>query len=225
MGRAVGDVLPLAVAVAIFPVPVIAVVLLLGSDGGRAKGVAFVLAWCVGLAAIGATVLLVGGAADASDAGESATWVDVLLLGLGLLALAAAVKQVRARPTAGEEPPAPGWMRTIGDFTTVKAAGAGLALSALNPKNLLLTVAAAAEIAALGLAADQEAGALLVFVLVASLGVLAPVALTLALGERSGDLLERVSGWMARNNALVTAVLLFLIGAKLIGDAVTGFSS
>jgi hypothetical protein len=36
-------------------------------------------------------------------------------------------------------------MRTISDFTTAKAGGAGLALSALNPKNVLLTVAAAAR--------------------------------------------------------------------------------
>lgn len=57
MSQALGDVLPLAVAVAVFPVPIIAVVLLVGSDRGRAKGLAFVLAWCVGLTAVGAIVL------------------------------------------------------------------------------------------------------------------------------------------------------------------------
>jgi len=54
MGQALGDVLPLAVAVAvaIFPVPIIAIVLLLASDRGTAKGVAFVLAWSIGLSAV-----------------------------------------------------------------------------------------------------------------------------------------------------------------------------
>src|SRR4029077_160605 len=33
MGRAIGDVLPVAVAIAVFPVPIIAVVLFLGSGG------------------------------------------------------------------------------------------------------------------------------------------------------------------------------------------------
>ena len=89
MGQALGNVLPLAVAIAIFPVPIIAVVLIIGSDRGRAKGLAFVLAWCAGLGAIGAIVLLLGGVFDASDAGEPATWVNVLLLALGLLLLAA----------------------------------------------------------------------------------------------------------------------------------------
>ena len=106
MGQAFGNVLPLAVAIAIFPMPIIAVVLIVGSDRGRAKGLAFVLAWCAGLGAIGAIVLLLGGVFDASDAGEPATWVNVLLLTLGLLLLAASAKQwARGRPGAGAEAP------------------------------------------------------------------------------------------------------------------------
>ena len=225
MGQALGDVLPLAVAVAVFPVPIIAVVLLLGPERALAKGAAFAVAWCLGLTAVGAGMLLIGGAADGSDGGEPAGWLSLLLLALGLLVLAAAVKQWRGRPRAGEEPPTPGWMRAIGEFTTVRAGGAGLALSALNPKNVLLAVAAAAEIAAVGLPASQQLGILLCFVLIASVGVLAPVVLAVALGERSQALLDGIRRWMERNNAVVTAVLLLLIGAKLIGDAIAGFSS
>lgn len=225
MGQALGTVLPLAVAIAIFPVPIIAVVLLLGPEQALAKGAAFALTWCLGLTAVGAAMLLVGGAADGSDGGEPATWLSLLLLALGLVVLLAAGKQWRGRPRAGEEAPTPGWMRTIGDFSTVKAAGAGVALSALNPKNVLLAVAAAAEIAAVGLPANQQLGVLLCFILIASVGVLAPVALAVALGERSRAPLDRIRSWMERNNAVVTAVLLLLIGAKLIGDAISGFSS
>ena len=46
----------------------------------------------------------------------------------------------------------------------------------------------------------------------------------LALGDRSRDLLDALRGWMARNNAAVTAVLFLVIGAKLIGDAISGFA-
>jgi len=225
VGQALGNVLPLAVAVAIFPVPIIAVVLLLGSERGVAKGLAFVVAWCVGLAAVGAIVLLLAGVADASDAGEPATWVNVLLLGLGLVLLALAARQWRSRPRAGDEAPVPGWMTTIDDFTVTKAGGAGFALSALNPKNVLLTVAAGAEIAEVGLPPGQQVAVLLVFVLVASVGVLTPPVLSLALGERSRELLNGLRGWMARHNAAIMAVLFLLIGAKLIGDAVSGFSA
>jgi len=56
MGRVIGEILPLAVAIVIAPVPVIASVLLLLSAGGRAKGLAFVLGWCAGLAVACAVV-------------------------------------------------------------------------------------------------------------------------------------------------------------------------
>lgn len=222
MGQAVGQVLPLAVAVAIFPVPIIAAVLMVGSGGGTTKALAFVLAWCTGLLTVGAVSLLLASAGDASNEGEPATWVSVLLLALGLLCLAFAVKQWRGRPGHGEETtPVPGWMSTIDDFTTAKAGAAGIALTALNPKNVLLTVAAAAEIAEIGLPASQQVAVLLGFVLVASAGVLTPLLLSLALGDRSRELLDSLRGWIAGHNAVIMAVLLLLIGAKLIGDAIS----
>jgi hypothetical protein len=58
----------------------------------------------------------------------------------------------------------------------------------------------------------------------ASAGVLTPLALSLALGDRSRELLDGLRGWMARHNAVIMAVLFLLIGAKLIGDAISGFS-
>lgn len=101
--------------------------------------------------------------------------------------------------------------------------GAGFALSALNPKNVLLVVAAALEIVALGLPASDEITALLVFVVIASIGVLTPVVLAAVLGDRSRAPLDTLRGWMARNNATVMAVLFLVIGAKLVGDAVAAF--
>ena len=224
MTHALGIVLPLAVAIAIFPVPVIAAVLLISSEHGRAKSVAFVLAWCTSLAVIGAIVLLLADTADASDAGEPAAWVNVVLLVLGLALLAAALKTWRGRPEPGQEAPTPGWMRTVDDFTIAKAGAAGLALSGLNPKNVALTVAAAAEIAAVGLPPDQQVAVLLAFVLLASIGVLTPLTVSLALGAGSRALLDNLKGWMARNNAVIMTVLFVLIGAKLIGDAISGFA-
>lgn len=225
MGQALGTVLPLAVAIAIFPVPIVASVILVGSEGGRTKGLAFVVAWCVGLAAMGAAVLLVAGGADASDEGDPATWVNVLLLTLGLLLLAAAARQWRGRPAAGGEATMPGWMRTLDGFTVAKAAGAGFALTVLNPKNVALTVAAAAEIAVFGLPAGQQVAVLLVFLLIASVGVLTPLVVSVALGAGSREPLDRLKAWLAGHNAVIMAALFVLIAAKLIGDAIAGFSS
>ncbi len=225
MGRAIGDVLPVAVAIAVFPVPIIAVVLFLGSERGQANGVAFVLAWLAGLAGVGVIVLLLAGEADASDAGEPTRWVDAVLLVLGLLLLAAAVKGWVGRPRDEEEAPMPGWMRSIHGFNTAKAAGAGFALSALNPKNVLLVAAGATEIAGFGLSVPKQAAVLVIFVLLASAGVLTPLLYSLVAGDRSHEPLEALRGWMTRNNTVIMSALCLLIGAKLIGDAISGFSS
>lgn len=224
MGKAVGDVLPLAVAVAVFPIPIIAAVVIVGSERGRAKGAAFVAAWFIGLLVVGAIALSLADALDASNSAGPATWVAVVLLLIGMLLILLAVKQWLGRPRAGEETPAPGWMRKVNDFGTGKAAVAGFTLSALNPKNVLLVGAAAVEIAGFGLPRDREFLALLVFVLLASAGVLTPLVLRVVLGDRSGEPLERIRGWMAQNNSVIMAVLLLLIGAKLIGNAISGFS-
>jgi threonine/homoserine/homoserine lactone efflux protein len=213
------------VAVAIFPVPIIAVVVMVGSEQGQAKALAFVLAWSVGLVLVGGVALLLAGVADASESGQPATWVNVSLLGLGLLLLALAVREWRGRPRSGEETVMPVWMRAVDEFTIAKAAGIGFALTALNPKNVLLAVAAAAEIAEVGLPASHEIVVLLVFVLLASAGVLAPLILSIALGERSRELLDGIRYSLARYSAVIISVLLIIISAKLIGDAVSGFSS
>jgi threonine/homoserine/homoserine lactone efflux protein len=225
VGQAIGQMLPSAVGVAVSPLPIVAVVLMLVTPRGRVNGPAFILGWWLGLAVVGAIVLSISSGANASDDGEPATWVSVLKLVLGLLLLLVAFRQWRSRPHEGEEAPTPKWMGALESFTPVKAAGAGVVLSALNPKNLLLAVAGAAAIASFGISVGEEVVSWVIFVLVASIGVGAPVVIYFAMGDRSRELLERLKNWMAHNNAVIMAVLLLVIGVKLIGDAITGFSS
>jgi threonine/homoserine/homoserine lactone efflux protein len=224
MGEAIGQMLPSAVGVAISPIPIVAVVLMLVSARGRVNGPAFLVGWWVGVAFVGAIMLLVAGDADASEEGEPATWVSVLELVLGVLLLLVALKQWRERPHEGEEAETPKWMSALDRFAPSKAAGAGVLLSGLNPKNLLLTVAGAAAIAQAGISTGQQIVALVVFVLIASIGVAVPIVIYFALGDRAGPLLERLKSWMARNNTVIMAVLLLIIGVKLIGDAIAGLS-
>ncbi len=222
MKEAIGQVLSLGVGVAISPVPIIAVVLMLATPRARANGPAFVLGWIAGLAVVGTIVLLVSSGASASDNGQPATWVSVLELVLGALLLLVAVKQWRGRPRAGEHAELPKWMRAIDQFKPGKALGFGVILSGVNPKNLLLTVGAAAAIAQTGARTGTQAVALAVFVIVGTVGVGAPVGLYLALGERSRRALDELRSWMAAHNAAIMAVLMLVIGAKLLGDGLSG---
>jgi hypothetical protein len=224
MGNAIGQILPLAMGVALSPVAIVAVVLMLGTPGATANGPAFLLGWIAGLAVIGAVVLLVAGGADASTNGSPAGWVGWLKIVLGLLLLAVAVKQWQSRPHAGARPSLPRWMQTIDRFTPGRSVAVGVALSAINPKNLLLVVGAAAAIAQTGIPGGQQAVALGVFVVIATLGPGIPVGLYFTMRDRSEHLLLDLRDWMAANNATIMAVLCLLIAAKLVGDGISALA-
>jgi hypothetical protein len=225
MGAAIGQILPLAVGVALSPVPIIAVALMLMSQRARLNGPLFVIGWLIGLAVIGVVVLAVAGPGDASSQGKPATWVSVLKLVLGLLLLLVAVRQWHGRPRPGQEVEAPKWMGSVERFGPGKALGAGAVLSGANPKNLLLAIGAAAAIAQTGIGSGDQAIAYVVFALVATVGVAAPVVMFFALGDRSQRILAGLRDWMGQHNAVIMAVICLILGAKLMGDAIGGFSS
>jgi threonine/homoserine/homoserine lactone efflux protein len=220
MGAAIGDVLGLAAGVAVSPLPIVAIILLLATPRGRADGSLFAVGWLVGLSVLGAVVLLLAGPADPSDDGQPAAWTGWLKLLLGVLLLLLAARQWRARPAEGAEPEMPRWMAGLDRLRPVQALGLGALLSAVNPKNGGLTIAAAASIAGAGLAGGQQAVALAVFVLIGSLGVLAPLVLYLAAGERAARTLDSWKTWAGDHNAAVMAVLFLVFGAKLVGDGI-----
>jgi threonine/homoserine/homoserine lactone efflux protein len=222
MADAIGQVLSFGVGVALSPVPIIAVVLMLGTPRARANGPAFVAGWILGLAVVGTIVLVAAGGAGATDGGEPATWVHVVKIVLGVLLVLIALKQWRGRPRGDERAPLPTWMRKIDSFTPGRSLAIAAALSGVNPKNLLLAVGAAAAIAQTGAGTAQQAVALAVFVLIGTLGPGLPVALYFALGDRATRMLDDLKWWMAAHNAAIMAVLCLVIGAKLVGDGLSG---
>jgi threonine/homoserine/homoserine lactone efflux protein len=221
MAEAIGQVLSLGVGVALSPVPIIAVVLMLGTPRARSNGPAFVLGWVLGLAIVGTIVLVVAGGAGASENEEPATWASVLKLVLGALLVLVALRQWRGRPRGGQEATMPKWMQAIDRFTPSRSLAIAVALSGINPKNLLLTLGAGAAIASTGADTADQAVALAVFVLIGTLGPGIPVAIYFALGARATRILDELKTWMAGNNAAIMAVLCLVIGAKLIGDGIS----
>ena len=200
--------------------PIIAVVLMLATPAGRTNGLAFLGGWIVGLPGLGTIVLLASSEADASQGGEPASWVGILKLILGVLLLGLAAHTWRNRPRGDDVPKLPSWMKTIDSFTTTRALAMGVALSAVNPKNLVLGVAAAAAIAQTGIPSGDQAIALAVFVVIGTVGPGLPVAIYYAMGDRSAHILGGMRDWMGRNNGAIMAVLALVIGAKLIGDGI-----
>ena len=224
MGKAIGGSLPLAVGIALSPIPIIAVVLMLTSHRAKVNGPAFVAGWLLGLGIVGAIVLSLAGPAGASKSGSPAAWVSWIKILLGVLLLLVAARQFRSRPHGDEQPQMPKWMTTIDKTTPVAAVGLAAVMSGANPKNLLLAVAGAASIAGTGISGGEQAIAYVIFVLIATLGVGIPVGIYFAMGARSQTLLAGLKDWMSAHIAVIMSVLCLVIAAKLIGDAITGLA-
>lgn len=216
----IGQILPFAIGVAIVPIPIIAMVLMLGTPRARRTGPAFAVGWLTGLAIVGGLTLMIATGNATDDSGEAAAWVTVLKLVLGVGFLFLAARTWRNRPRTGEEPKMPAWMGRIDTFTPLKALGAGAVLAAANPKNLALVIAAATTIAEGGLSGGQETVALVVFIVIASVTVLTPLVIYLAMGDRATPILSGIKTWMAANNSTIMIVLLVVLGAVLIGNAI-----
>jgi hypothetical protein len=124
MASVIGQVLPMAVGVALSPLPIIAVILI-GQRPGAPQRPAFLVGRLLGVAVVRAVEHAVAAPAGASSGGEPATWVSVLKLLLGIGSVLIAVRPWQERPRGQEEPPAPRWIGAIDAFTPVKALGAG----------------------------------------------------------------------------------------------------
>lgn len=224
LSQAIGDLLPSAIGVALSPVPIIAVILMLGTPRARTNGPAFAVGWVIGLVVVSVIVLAIAGGADdaTSTAATGVNWFQVLV---GVVFLAMALRQWQARPRPGVEPEMPGWMAMIDSFAPPKAFGLGALLSGVNPKNLALTAAASAAIAQAGTSGSGSAVAVAVFVVIASTTVAGPVLFALAAPDRATAVLGSIKDFLADHNAVIMMVVLLVLGAKLLGQGLGALGS
>ena len=213
MQQVLGEVLPLALGIAISPIPVIAIILMLITPKARSNGLAFLVGWMAGLLVVGGFALVVADAAGLSaSSGSSSQASAVIRLALGLFLLVIAVRQWRSRPKPGEEAVLPKWMQSLDTFTPGKSLGLGALLSGVNPKNLALNLAAASVIATAGQSTGDQAVALLFVVAVGSVSIILPVVIYFAGGDKSTDVLNGWKAWLSEHNAAIMAVLLLVLG-------------
>ncbi len=223
MGSVIGDILPLALGIAISPIPIIAAILMLLSPKARGTSVGFMLGWVLGIVIAVTVFTLLASIIPEQDPDASkpiAGWIKILL-GVGLLFLA--VRQWRGRPKPGEEPALPKWMTAIDTMTTGRGFVLGFLLSAVNPKNLLMAIAAGVVIGSGGLTVGETTVVIVIFVLIAACSVAIPVIAYLVASARMAAPLESLRGWLVHNNATVMAVLLLVIGVVVIGKGIGSF--
>ena len=222
MGSVIGDVLPLALGVAISPVPMIAVILMLLAPRARAASVAFMLGWVVGVTVVVTAVTFLVQPDGSSDPEDPSQVASVIKLVLGVLLVVLGLREWRGRPKVGEEPKLPSWMSAVDEVTAPKAGGLGVLLSGVNPKNLALCVAAGATIGGASLPTSDTIISLAVFVVIASSTVVVPVLGFLVAHERLKQPLDELRQWLTVNNATVMSVLLLVMGVVILGKGIGG---
>ena len=223
MGAVIGDILTLALGVAISPIPIIAAILMLLSPKARVTGTGFLVGWVLGIVVAVTVFTLLSSILPGEEEDASQPIKGVIQLVLGALLLLLAVRQWRGRPKAGEEPAMPKWMQAIDTITFPKALGLGFLLAAVNPKNLLLAASAGVTIGAAGLDAGSIVVVIAVFTLIAASTVLVPVVGYLLAADKLRGPLDALRGWLAKENAVIMAVLLLVIGVSLIGKGIGSF--
>lgn len=223
MGSVIGDVLPLAVGVAISPIPVVAAVLMLLSPRAKTTGMGFALGWILGVALIVGAFALAASLLPQERDDHSQPVVGSIKIVLGAVLLVLAVRQWRSRPADGTEPSMPAWMEAIDSMTTGRAFLLGLGLSALNPKNLLMGISAGVVIGAGGLSLGLSVVVAAVYVLIAVSTVAVPVISYLVATDRVAGPLSALRRWLVSNNAAVMTVLLLVIGVVVVGKGLGDF--
>ena len=222
MIQALTEALPIAIGIILSPLPVVAVILLIFSPHSRASSLAFLAGWTLGIAVVGGATLLLATEAEVGEGGGPARWALALTLLLGLALLAYAYRTFAKRPKAGEEPRLPSWMQAFDSMVPRRAFRLAAALSGVKPKNLLLNIGAMTTLALAGLPTAQTLGAFVAFVVLCSLGIGVPVIYALVGGQSARSRLSGWKEWLVRHNSIVVAVVLVVLGLKLVANAVNG---
>ncbi|PWC05518.1 GAP family protein [Agromyces badenianii] len=223
MGEVIGGILPLALGIAISPIPIIAAILMLLSPKAKGTSVGFLIGWVLGIvvAVVVFTLLASIIPEQDPDAAKPIAGAIKILLGAGLLFLA--LRQWRGRPKPGETAALPKWMSAIDTMTTVRAAVLAFLLAAVNPKNLLMAAGAGVIIGTGGLNGGEITLSIVIFVVIAACSVAVPVIAYLVAAEKMAAPLESLRTWLVQNNATVMAVLLLVIGVVMVGRGIGSF--
>lgn len=214
LADAISSSLPMSVGVALSPIPVAAILIILMSARARTNAPAFLLGWMAGILTIGLVVSLMPGLLTARGEPTQLSGLTRVALGIALLLLA--VRQWRQRPEPDAAVDVPPLLARLDSIGVMQSSITGFLLSAIHPKNLILDAAGAAAIDASMLDSATQYTALVIFTLIASVGIIIPIAAYFIAKRRVGTLLGRWKDWLIRKNIQVMIVLLLILGALLI---------
>ena len=206
------DLLLIGLGITLEPFPLIAFLLILSSEKGTRKGLAFVLGWLACLVVvIGAVVLLTGGKPPQPNTAPSTAGLAIKLA-LGVVLIFYAVRQQRRR---GRPRKTPAWMARLDGFSAWSAAGLA---AFLQPWTLVAAGAATVSQAKL-----SNAGEWLILVLFCLLATSSFLYLELSAVFRpaaADALITKLRSWLDTHQDQVIIVISLLLGFWLAGKSI-----
>jgi drug/metabolite transporter (DMT)-like permease len=204
-------VLGLAIAVC-SPVSVVTVIVLLTMPSGRRRGIAFVLGWILAIGVIAAVVVAVHGqdfSSHKTTPSKAASWVEIAV---GLVALLAAGQALRRRPQRATKSETPKWVARLDRTHWLIAVVVGAFMLTYS-----LTIAAAAEILKAHVSVEDDVVAFVVFGIASIITIVAPILVALLAPDRADERLAAWRAWLLGNSRTIGLWALVVIGALLIG--------
>jgi Sap, sulfolipid-1-addressing protein len=215
--QVIGEVLPFAVIVMVSPINIVAAILLLFSERPLLNASCYLGGFVAGLAAVVGGLTAVAGAVHLDPGSNQSRGASALLLALGAGLIVVAVRKFRGRPGPDDPTSLPGWMDGIAGFGSGRSLVVGAGIGAGNPKNIVVALGTAVAVSSAGLPVGQQVIVLAIYVVLASLGVAAPILAMLVLGDRAPTVLDGWKTWLTRNNTAMMAVIYLFFGVYLIG--------
>lgn len=219
MTTAISEYLPMAVGVAISPLPIIAMIVLCVIGKGKSQGTLYLLGWFFAIIGFMVLTVLIGNGADAGTEAEPSTWSILLQFGFAFLLLWLAWDNWRKRPKEGEPIKEPGWVAGLSNSSTAGIIGLAIMMAIVNAKNLPIMASAAVMIAQKD--GSWSAGLLdaALFAFIASLGLLIPWLIALIGGDKVKPMLERMQAWLYRYNNIIMTLLFGFLGINALSAA------
>lgn len=215
MLQAILHVLPIAIAVAVSSVPIMAMIIILLSPRRDESALPFLIGWVLGIAVVVSLCTLGAQAVPTSRSPrqpETAVALGEILVGSAIVVVAI-IAWIRARRNPSADMPK--WLNTVGSFGPWSSFGVAFALN-LRPKGLLLAIAAGLAIRGDEISLGESVVVIAIYTIVGASTVAVPIIVTLAAPKRMEPRLVRARDWLARNSGAVTAVILLLIGVVII---------
>ena len=206
------DLVLIGLGITLEPFPLIAFLLILSSEKGTRKGLAFVLGWLACLVAVIAGVVLLTGGNPPASASAPSTAVLAIKLALGVVLILYAFRQWRRM---GRPRKTPAWMGRLDQLSALTAAGLA---AFLQPWTLVAAGAATVSQAKLSNAAEY-----LVLVLFCLLATSSFLYLELAATFRPAAAEKRMKtlrNWLDTHQDQVIIVICLLLGFWLAGKSI-----